>query len=859
MTKRYQISDSISSSRLILLSGLFFLSGTTGLILQVVWMYRLGLVFGNAAYATAATLAAFFLGIALGGWFWGNASARFDRPFTAYGLMEVGVALTALLWIPGIEFYETHYSSVVVFLGGNRSMLTLMKFIFSTTLLFFPTVLMGGTFPVLAQYIGKGRSQLASRGTILYAVNTLGASLGAFLAGFFLLSEYGVSSTYAFAIAMAAGIGIAAIILDWIPVGDVPGQDTMKKVETLSNQGQTAAPYLSSSLSYSRFIVIALSSGLLALSAETIWTRMFAQVLQNSVYSFSAILVVFLIALGFGGLLSHILVRLPLPPIPVLLSLLSVSAVLVGFSPVVFNALTNGLDYLAAGTSWFDYLKSVFGLSFLVVFPPTVVLGAVFPFLLKAAPMINQEPGRFVGTLVLFNALGGTVGPIIAGFVMLDSVGLWNSIKIVAVLYGAVALFVAFSFFDEKKLRWMALPVAGILGVVALTNPPIVRLETGEKVLDMWQSSDGVVSIVESGENIQMRLDNFYVLGDSRSVLVEQMQAHIPLLVHPTPKNTLFLGMGTGITAGASLNHNVERVVVVELVSNVIPAAQRYFLPWVNELFDDKRVEIITDDARNFLLGTAERFDVIIGDLFTPWHAGTGSLYTVEHFQQAKARLAPGGLFAQWLPLYQLTPESFETISATFASVFSEVTFWRADFSGSGASIVLIGQEAGSRLNQEVLQRNILNVVGEKDNSSKEAANHMAGLFYLGNLDALQNRLSGIMLNTDDRRSVEFKAPILSQKVNTGSKTYIVGKELETLLTTLATALPAEQDPYLSDLPPSEIRYVEVGLQYFRYLQLITEGKESEANSVLEQIHLLAPDFLEKPENPPPPIEDAER
>jgi spermidine synthase len=519
---------------------------------------------------------------------------------------------------------------------------------------------------------------------------------------------------------------------------------------------------------------------------------------------------------------------------------------MVGLSPVVFNAVTEGLGYVASRASWFEYLGAVFRLSIFVVFPPTVVIGAVFPFLLKASPMTNREPGSFVGQLVLLNSLGSAVGPILAGFVLLDSVGLWGSIKILAVTYGGLAFLVASSFTDVKRVAWLALPTVAIIGLIGLSSPPIVRLEAGENVLDVRQSSDGVVSVVKSADNIQMRLDNFYVLGDTRSALVEQMQAHIPLLLHPTPKRTLFLGMGTGLTAGASLNHDVERVVAVELVPNVIRAAQRYFSPWVNRLFDDPRVEIIADDARNFLLGTTERFDVIVGDLFTPWHAGTGSLYTVQHFQHAKKRLAPGGLFAQWLPLYQLTPESFETIAATFASVFPVVTLWRADFSGSRASLGLIGQEAGSRLDQEVLQQNIFNVVGERDNLSNATTTHMAGLFYLGNLEALKNRWSGIILNTDDRRNVEFKAPILSQQANAGRETYIVGKELENLLTTLATNLPADQDPYLSDLPSSEIRYVEVGLQYYRYLQLIAAGKQSKANTVLEQIRVLAPDFLKE-------------
>ena len=843
MAKKYSSSQSISSAPLFLLSVLFFLSGTAGLILQVVWMYRLGLVFGNASYATAATLAAFFLGLAIGGWFLGNASSRFKRPLAAYGLMEVGVALTALLLIPGIEFYEMHYASVVAYVGGQRTMLTLLKFVFSTSLLLFPSILMGGTFPVLAQYVGRERRQLASRGTILYAVNTIGASIGAFLAGFYLLAEYGVNATYNFAISLVASIGLLALILDRLPLRTKATFVNKNPEIPLAIKQTDNATHWSANISYSQFSLLAFSSGLLALSAETIWTRMFAQVLQNSVYSFSAILVVFLLALGFGGLLSHILVRFSLPPKAVLLILLSTGAIAIGFSPVVFGLLTDGLGYLAPGASWFAYLLAVFQLSFLVVFVPTVIFGAIFPFLLKAAPSIHEASGRFVGKMVLFNSLGSTLGPVMAGFVLLDMLGLWGSIKMIAVAYGLLSIWVVTSLYTQNKWKWMILPIIGILAVLVLTNPPTVRLRPAEKVIDMWQSSDGVVSIVKSETNIEMRLDNFYVLGNSESILVEQMQAHIPLLIHPKPKNVLFLGMGTGITAGASLNHEVERVVVVELVSNVIPAAKRYFSAWANKLFEDKRVEIIADDARNFLLGTSEQFEVIVGDLFTPWHAGTGSLYTVEHFQQVKKHLKPGGVFAQWLPLYQLTPESFEIIAATFAAVFPQVTLWRGDFSGSRASIALIGQEKGTHLEQKVVQKNIVHIIGTAQNSRSQA-DHMAGLFYLGNLKGLNYQLANISINNDDLRIVEFKTPIFTQQANAGQQTYIVKSALENLLSTLATKLPAEQDPYLTELPPNEIRYVKVGLLYYRYQMFIAAGKDNEAKKVLEQIHLLAPDFL---------------
>lgn len=837
-------SYTIDAPRIVAVSVLFFLSGTAGLILQVVWMYRLGLVFGNVAYATAATLAAFFLGLAIGGWFLGSASTKFRRSLSFYGLIEIGIALSALLLIPGLEFYKTSYASIAEMIGEHRGLLIFSKFIFSTTLLLLPTILMGGTFPVLAQYIGKSRRELEIRGTFLYALNTIGAATGALLTGFFLLSKYGVNTTYYIGVTLAAGIGVTALILDWLPT---KGNLTTKESETLSPGARsTSSDKSSSTLSYPLMVILAFSSGLLALSAETLWIRMFAQVLQNSVYSFSAVLGVFLIALGFGGLLSHFLVRLSLRPIPVLLALLCGSIITTGLSPIIFSAVTDGLRYVAADESWPKYLKSVFGLSALVVFPPTVIIGTVFPYLLKAAPTLQQEPGLFVGKLVLFNAIGSTVGPILVGFFALDALGLWSSLKIVAIIYGGLAFWVIITSSLHRKWYWSALPAVIIVGIMALKNPQSAHLEKGENLLATWQASDGVVSVVKSKENIQMRLDNYYVLGDTRTVLVEQMQGHIPLLIHPAPKHTLFLGMGTGITAGASLNHEVDSVIAVELVPNVIRAAKRYFSPLTNGLFQDPRVKIIADDARNYLLGTSENFDVIVGDLFTPWHAGTGSLYTIEHFQQVKKRLAPRGIFAQWLPMYQLTPESFKTIAVTFASVFPEVTLWRADFSGSRASVALIGQQAGAKLDQETLEQNIIHVIGSQNSSENE---HMTGLFYLGNLDALQNYLSGVELNTDNNRTIEFTAPIQTQQANAGSETYLVGKELDRLLTVLAENLPAEQDPYLSDLPASEIRYVKAGRQYYRYLQLSASGKTNKADSVLSKIQELAPAFLEAQSN----------
>jgi spermidine synthase len=845
--------------RFALMVVLFFLSGVAGLLLQVIWMYRLGLVFGNAAYATAATLSAFFLGLALGGWVWGDLAGRFRRPLAVYGLIEVGVALSALLLIPGLRLYETQYGSVVDLLGGSRGLLILGKFGFSTTLLLVPTFLMGGTFPVLASYIVAGREELARRGTLLYALNTLGASLGALLAGFFLLPSIGVKSAYLVAVVLAGSVGVAALVLDRLGFspgsspGSSPGGSPGGSVEPHTPGDQIrdtpvtatgdAPPTRVGSVTRAQIITLAVASGLLTLSAETLWTRMLAQVLQNSVYSFAAILVVFLIALGLGGLLSHGLSRTRLTPATVLVGLLSIGALGVGVTPAVFGWATDGLTYLAPRASWSLYVFSVFKLALLVVLPSTVVVGALFPFLLRAIPTVDRGAGRAVGRLVLLNSLGAAVGPVVAGFMLLDSVGLWTSVRLIAVAYGGLGAYMAFrSVPGGGWSRVMALPLIATLVGMVMPSPSVVRLEPGERLVETWQASDGVVSIVEVDQGVQLRLDNFYALGDSRSALVEQMQAHVPLLIHPSPERVLFLGLGTGITAGAALSHDVERVVAAELVPNVIRAARKYFKPWLNGLFEDSRVEVVADDARNLLLGTDESFDVIVGDLFTPWHAGTGSLYTVEHFRLAREKLAPGGIFAQWLPLYQLTPSSFQTIAATFASVFPEVTVWRADFSGSRASVALIGQEAGARLDQDVLLRNSLKVIAAAPDSAGPRE-HMAALFYAGNLEGIREGLSDVVLNTDDRRTVELGAPISSQGANAGSDTFVTGQQLEDLFISLAETVPPSVDPFLADLPQSEVRYAEVGLLYFRYLRSIETGDRAKAEELLERIADQAPDF----------------
>lgn len=819
-----------------ILVGLFFVSGAASLVLQVLWMYRLGLVFGNAAHAAAATLSSFFLGLALGGWFWGGRADGLRRTLRAYGLIELGIAVGAVVWLAGLDLYEAVYPALLDPLDSSGFATTGIKLALATPLLLIPTFFMGGTFPLMAHHVTRVAPDLARRGTLLYAANTLGAALGAGLAGFYLLRTFGVHRSYVAAVTSIAAVGVTAIVLDRFQVAGSVRPDDGAPAPGGAPERAPPGDLPSRSMVYA----LAAASGFLTLAIEALWTRMFAQVLQNSVYSFSVVLVVFLASLGVGGAMAHVLVRTRIEPVRVLGGLLTLAALGVGLSPLAFGAVTDDLTYIAADATWSGYVKAMFWNASIVLLPPAVVMGSIFPFLLKGIHADRDPAGHLVGRLVLLNSLGAALGPFLAAFVLLHTLGLWTSVKVVALLYAALAVLVMRRSGVSIIAPRFALPLAALLVVAVAPTPPLVRLEAGEELLGAWQGSDGIVSVVRRGSGIEMRLDNNYVLGDSHSALVEQMQGHIPLLLHAEPSRVLFLGLGTGLTAGAALSHDVEKVVAIELVSNVVRAADRFFTRWTNGLFGDERVSIVTDDARSFLLASGDRFDVIVGDLYTPWHAGTGSLYTVEHFLLARDHLAEGGIFVQWLPLYQLTPDGFATIAATFQSVFPHTTVWRADFSAARPIVALVGQEAGARLDPSVLADNSRYLTGEPTDGETD---HMAALFYVGNLGRAQSLVGDTRINTDDRRTLELRAPVASQEAGGGRDGFIVHDAAEELFSALRRAVPTDGDPYLAALPIREARYADAGLLYFRFLRYGNRQASPERAAVLARLREVAPAF----------------
>ena len=818
---------------------LFFLSGFTGLMLQVLWMRELTLLFGSTAQAAGATLGAFFLGLAAGSAYWGRRSPGLVHPLRTYAFLEAGVALGALLFLGLVDFFYAVYGPLYTLWGNQHGLFLGTKLLIAVLVLFPATFFMGGTLPVLSQYLVRTPATLGRRVPVLYGINTLGAASGVVLAAFVLPQMLAYANSYLFALAGVACIAAAALLLASVtrqppsPATEaIPGipresPETPPAAETMSNR---------SSLDPAAIRALAFLSGFVTLSLEVLWTRMFAQVLHNSVYPFAAVLTVFLVALALGALAAGWLARVSREPRIVLAGILVVGALLTAATPLMFHDLTDGLRYVGRGTGWVGYLGAVLGTATLVLLPATFSIGLVFPYLAKVSEPVTRHAGHTVGTLVALNTLGAIVGSIAAAFLLLEWLGMWRSIQVMAALYLVAVLVFLRPLPEHSPRRARVLVAVPALGVVLLLSVldgsrlPVVRVDPVgrmESLYEVWEGSNGTVAVVRRGDDLRTKLNNYYTLGGTEGRDYEERQAHFPLLLHPKPDAVFFIGLGTGITAGAALAHPVERVTVAELVPEAIAASRKYFKPWTHGLFEDPRVTVLAADGRHHLAGTDARYDVIIGDLFIPWRAGAGGLYALEHFRNVRKRLADGGLFAQWLPLYQLSGREFGSIARTFLEVFPDATLWRGDFLPGRPIVALVGHTEDTPLDAAA--------VAARDRTWRDEAGGSEGvglpllLYYGGNLGQARDLFTGYALNTDDRPVIELQAPVTHRAEAAGRTSWLTGERLLGLLDDIARQAPLDDDPYLAALTPRQRAAATAGGALLQARHLEDQGNATAA------------------------------
>ena len=786
------------------------LSGAAALALEMLWMRSAGLVLGATTTTAATVLACYFAGLGLGAL---RARHMLHHPVQLYGRLEIGASLGALwsLLVFRVLACEAAQRWFVSF--GTLGPLAVVAMAILPA-----TLCLGATLPALGQALA-GAGTVGRRGGFLYACNTLGGVLGAAAAGFGLPALIGVQTSYGVAACMSLLAGTVALM-----IGE-------KEQKTFSAAAAPSFP----AIGHGRLRLIAASTGALGLGLEVLWTRLFAQVLHNSVYSFTAIALVFLLALALGATLAALLLRRVMPTTVAAVALVTAAGTTVG-GLWLFIHWTEGLAYFGMQSGLGEYLLRIVTLTALTAGPTAVASGVLLPAL-WAAWNTRVTAAHPLGDLSAANMLGGVCGAVLFGFLLIPTLGIRGSVFVTALAYLILADVLAPS---QSRLRPLAYVVLLAIAVADPLRAPLVHLRPeGETLHAFTESAEGITSVVEKDGDLQLRLDNYYVLGGSVAATNERRQGLLPLLLHPAPHRAAFIGLATGISASAGPALGVEETTVIELVPAVADAARLHFASWNAHVLERPDVHLILDDGRRYLAATSDRFDVIVSDLFIPWHAGTGNLYAREMYDIVSRRLAPGGLFCQWLPLYQLTREEFNIIVRTFLAIFPQASLWRDDFYPDRPIVGLVGQLTSQPVDLTRVREALLRLP-DWSRDAQFATPQGLVMLYAGDLTAVADLFTHAPLNSDDRPLIEFLAPRLTRVTATGDKDWFTGETLAAFYETLDTRLADNAGPFV---PRSEdvTAARRAGTALFQYALASARHEDTAAARLQDEVRRLVP------------------
>jgi spermidine synthase len=646
------------------------------------------------------------------------------HPLRVYAVLELSIGLMGLLVPLVLPFLDQLYAASA---GASAAGIPGRAGI-AVFCLLPPTLLMGATLPAIARWV-QATPRGVSRLGFFYGGNTAGAVIGSLLAGFYLLRVYDMSvATY-----VAAAINLLVAAGAFVKARKIPARENREASSTYAEEASAPVARRQPIL-FAVYLSIGLS-GLCALGAEVIWTRLLALLLGGTVYTFSLILAVFLMGLGLGSSAGAFVARRFFRP-GLALGFCQLLLILgLAWSASVISA---SLPYWPVDTSlsadpWinfqFDFVRCVWAILF-----PACLWGASFPLALAAAADANQDPGRLVGRVYAANTVGAIIGAVGFSVLGIAWLGTQAAQEVLIGLSACSALVMfsqsAFSATHPAGERIFR-PVVGLLmavtivlacslaarvpkipwGVIAYgRHLPKWSKEIREgrsKVLYVGEGMNSSVAVTELSTGVR----NFHVSGkveassETQDMRLQLMLGHIPALLHPKPRSVLIVGCGAGVTAGTFLLHpDIERVVICELEPLIPQVVAQYFGLQNNHVVGDKRVEIHYDDARHYILTTKEKFDIITSDPIHPWVKGAATLYSKEYFELCKQRLNPGGLITQWVPLYESSSEVVKSEVATFFAAFPLGVIWGNTSQGAGYDVVMMGGLEPLKVNVDDLQ-----------------------------------------------------------------------------------------------------------------------------------------------------------
>lgn len=768
---------------------LLFGSGCAALIYEVVWFQQLQLVIGSSAISLGLLLATYMGGLFLGSIALPRLISARHHPLFLYSMMEFGIGVLGLLILWGLPFVGSLYVTGAVHGLSNL----LLRGTMCAACVLPPTILMGASFPIISRWIEPTKIGVSRMGW-LYAANIAGGVCGCLSAGFYFLRVYNLAVATYVAVALnilvaVAGLGLAASNKHDLSTRDL-SKDDGKRIP-----GAVAI-----------YIAIALS-GLSALGAQVVWTRLLALLFGTTVYTFSIILAMFLIGLGSGSGIGSLLARWTDRP----RLMFGICQVLLAAS-VAWAAwiIAKSLPYWPIASSlgispWFDFQLDIF-LTLWTVLPAAVLWGASFPLALASLAVPTEDSGWLVARIYGANTLGAIVGALVFTLILVPETGTMHSQQILIAVPGfaALALLAPFSYQSDDRSRregapgWQRLVTFAIFVIAifcfagTVSDVPWQLLAYGRRITVMMYSDrqdPDPVKLLYRGEGVnssvvitdQAGLRILYVNGNTEAsnaiddMRLQRLDGHIPALIDANPQDVFVLGFGTGTTAGSFVTYpSVKKIVIAELEPLVPRASGEFFRNENYGVLDDPRTSVVYDDGRHYLLTHKERFDVITADPVHLWVAGTSALYSREFFETVRRHLKPGGVVAQWLPLYDGDVDTIKSVLATFFEVFPNGTVWSNHTEDRGYDLILLGQAGPTKINVDALQQrldqpdysaviNSLRAVGFKSETDILAT-------YLGQATELKPWLSGAQINSDQNLRLQYLAGLT---MNTHVSEYI--------------------------------------------------------------------------------------
>jgi spermidine synthase len=692
---------------------LFFCSGATALVYEVVWSKYLALMFGSTVQAQTVVLAVFMGGLALGNRIFGVKADRSPQPLAIYGYLEVAIGIYAFLfsWIyKAADLAFIKVGSQIMERGG---WLLAWKGFLSVALLLGPTILMGGTLPILAAWLQKSGSDAGRRSARFYSTNSLGAVFGAALAGFYLVQELGLTSALQMTSLINVIIGFAAV-----GIARKQGAPVLASAPNTEKAPVPVAGALADERPWLAFVMVTVT-GAVSMGLEVLASRSLALIFGASLQAFAIVLMSFILGIGLGSavIASPRWRRLDREALTICL-LLGASAVLLLLVANierwvdVYRYARSGLARTEIGYLYHQLLSG--GLSMVVLGVPAGLIGAVLPLWIRTGEGEGGALGGRVGRLLTWNTLGAVLGSLATGFILMPRLGLRGAFT----FFGATLALAALVCGNRGVRRWPMAVAAVVVtlqvwvgltgdagwrhvfssGVFRARETDVSRsaLELRKKhvkIVFYEDAADATVTVEQTDGTFGQAQTVLRINGkpDATShgdLATQYLLAHVPMLARPSSKDVFVLGVGSGVTAGALLGYPVESITVAENCEPVLRAA-RFFEPWNRKVLSHPRTRIWNEDARTVLKLSPKEYDIIISEPSNPWMAGVGSVFSREFYELCAKRLKPGGIMTQWFHLYEMHDGITALVLRTFSSVFPYLEVWDP---GVG-DIIIIGSQ----------------------------------------------------------------------------------------------------------------------------------------------------------------------